>query len=572
MKILYSSLFAALLVSSFCATAQQTHDNKLLRASEPVALASQHNRVLENLNIHDVSEPAITLTDCTDIVIRRCTIRNGQKAAILLTRCTNVSIEDNDIIGFTGGVTCLGSTGGIVVAHNYFQNMRAVGQTQGHFVRFEGVKGSGNRIELNYGVNVAGESTPEVAISVVGGSGGTAAEPLLVRQNYLNGGGPSNSGGGIAIGENSSNYITAEGNVVVNPGQYGLGITGGTNNQLLNNIVYSAPQPSSNVGMYAWGGPYPVRDAQVVGNRVNFRNRNGVSNGFWSAGVVNMTQRDNAWSDTTITAAYPAPTGAGVRPLSAPLASEGKGVFYKALNLAGDSLTLDGHHWNGAVDVTHMCNGATTVLPANQLLYPLPDVTDATRANMLRTFVSGSGLQIQLRFLPVGQYNVYLYVSTWVPTYNARNLQVQNQPVSFTLPDTLAGSWRRVGPYAATVDANGQLLLAFGGAAVSVSGVELWRAEGSAVLATRSARTTHVEAYPNPFQTSLALQLDLPAAERMNAEVLNTLGGCVYRTTLACKAGVSTQPLSLDNLASGHYIVRFTSGSLQGTHIALIKE
>lgn len=574
MKILYSTLLTTLLLSGFHAKSQQTNDTKLLSASAPLTLVKQHNQVIENLSIHDVSEAAIVLTDCSDMVIRRCTIRNGQKAAIVLTRCSNITIEDNAIENFTGGVTCTSSTGGIVVQHNFFKNVRAVGQTQGHFVRFEGVTGLNNRIELNYGVNVAGESSPEVAISVVGGSGGTAASPLLVRQNYLNGGGPSNSGGGIAIGENGSNYIVAEENVLINPGQYGLGITGGTGNQLVNNVVYGAPQACANVGTYVWGGPYPVKNPQLTGNRVYFRNRNSVVNGFWSAGAVGMLQRNNNWSDTTITATYAAPAGAGIRPLGPTLPPTSTGVFYRAVNVGGDSLTLDGHHWLGGTDPLFTSNTPAASVPTNTLLYPLPALNDAARARMARTFVAGSSLQLQLRAVPAGQYNVYAYVSTWNTTGAPFTLRVQNDPKQTVQPDTLAGSWKRVGPYLATVDASGQLQLQCEGEAVSLSGLELWRLEdktADAVLATRPASTTSVQAYPNPFQEVLNLQVALPAAEKLEVEVLNTLGVCVARTTLVCSAGVSTQHLSLGHLASGRYVLRFVSGSLQNKHVALIK-
>jgi len=60
----------------------------------------------------------------------------------------------------------------------------------------------------------------------------------FVRGNWIRGGGPSTSGGGINIGDYGGSYQITENNILVNPGQYGIGISGGNNMIMRNNKVY----------------------------------------------------------------------------------------------------------------------------------------------------------------------------------------------------------------------------------------------------------------------------------------------------------------------------------------------
>lgn len=128
----------------------------------------------------------------------------------------------------------------------------------------------------------------------------------------MRGGGPSSSGGGIMLGDSGGSYITASGNIMVNPGQYGAAISGGTFITLSNNIIYGAQQSFTNVGLYVMNiGGYVQANNTVSGNRVNFFNSAGTSNPNYldgSTATPTGWSSTNTWADATVTSAILATT------------------------------------------------------------------------------------------------------------------------------------------------------------------------------------------------------------------------------------------------------------------------
>ena len=57
----------------------------------------------------------------------------------------------------------------------------------------------------------------------------------------------------MTLGDGGASYAIARNNVLLNPGQVGIFIAGGTNNAIIDNVVYGDQRPSSNVGIYVWG-------------------------------------------------------------------------------------------------------------------------------------------------------------------------------------------------------------------------------------------------------------------------------------------------------------------------------
>jgi len=143
-------------------------------------------------------------------------------------------------------------------------------------VQFNAVAGTGNSISYNKGENIYGSSYPEDAINLYR-CNGTAASPIQVVGNWIRGGGPSQSGGGIMLGDNGGSYEVAKDNILVNPGQYGMAISGGSNMTIQNNKIYSKAQSFSNVGLYVWAqqgdgtSAYTISNATVTGNQVYFQ-------------------------------------------------------------------------------------------------------------------------------------------------------------------------------------------------------------------------------------------------------------------------------------------------------------
>jgi len=109
---------------------------------------------------------------------------------------------------------------------------------------------SSGTISWNKIVNVPNECRPEDSISVFE-SGGTSGNPLLIYDNYVQGGYPTVLGGtytgtGITCGDGSANtpttcaaYVSAYNNVVLNYANAGMAIYAGHDISMTNNHLYS---------------------------------------------------------------------------------------------------------------------------------------------------------------------------------------------------------------------------------------------------------------------------------------------------------------------------------------------
>lgn len=116
-------------------------------------------------------------------------------------------------------------------------------------------------------------------------SNGTANSPIMIAGNWIRGGGPSQTSGGIMLGDSGGSYQVAENNILVNPGQYGISISGGHDLILRNNKAYSKKLPHSNVGMVIWDwwswkqtGANPLYNITAENNELNWTNRDGIIN------------------------------------------------------------------------------------------------------------------------------------------------------------------------------------------------------------------------------------------------------------------------------------------------------
>ncbi len=141
------------------------------------------------------------------------------------------------------------------------------------FVQFNNVRGlSGGEIAWNEVVNQPGKSRPEEVINIYMSSG-TAASPILIHDNYLQGAYParattdSYSGGGMNLSDGSGSptpaqangYVRAYHNVVVGTSNQGVAVSGGHDIQVFENRIMSSGYlpdgrtiASQNVGVYVW--------------------------------------------------------------------------------------------------------------------------------------------------------------------------------------------------------------------------------------------------------------------------------------------------------------------------------
>lgn len=227
-----------------------------LTPSGPITV-TQSNTVIENRHFTGSSGTCLRIEGASNVTVRNSTFTNCHKA-VYAVNAANIRVE---------GITCEA-------------NMSGRGR---NCVQFDKV--NGGYIGHNRSVVVNGATLAEDHISVYQ-SNGTATNPIYVEHNYLEGGGPSQSGSGIMLGDVGGAYQVARNNVLVNPGQVGIGISGGTNNKVLNNTVITSPFSWTNVGIYVWRytGSLPCSGHEVSGNRVSWFNSAGSRNSFWNGG------------------------------------------------------------------------------------------------------------------------------------------------------------------------------------------------------------------------------------------------------------------------------------------------
>ncbi len=158
------------------------------------------------------------------------------------------------------------------------------GMARGQLAQFNRVSGANNAIRCNLAENRPGESMPEDAINLFE-THGTAASPILVEGNRVKGGGPSTSGGGVLLGDGGGTYQVSRWNILVDPGQYGTAVAGGSHMTLEKNVVYARRQPFTNVGIYVWDQyASSCTDVTVKDNQVDWTNSKDEKNPYWNAG------------------------------------------------------------------------------------------------------------------------------------------------------------------------------------------------------------------------------------------------------------------------------------------------
>ncbi|WFO15287.1 right-handed parallel beta-helix repeat-containing protein [Cellulophaga baltica 4] len=251
--------------------------------SEPLVLTGLKDTILSGLDISNPSGHAITLTDCSNVVIKESYLHHSSGNGVLIVSSNNITIENNTLEAVSTGVYAQYSQG-VKVLNNDVKNV--VGPfPRGQMAQFANCTGAGNKINYNVLENFIGESYAEDAINLFN-STGTSSSPIEIYGNWIRGGGPSGTGGGIMTGDNGGAYVIVKNNILVNPGQYGIAIAGGTNIKIHDNVVYAKEQTFTNVGVYIWNQSptSSCQSNQIYNNKVCWTNKKGYFNAAWNSG------------------------------------------------------------------------------------------------------------------------------------------------------------------------------------------------------------------------------------------------------------------------------------------------
>ncbi len=264
--------------------------------SEPLVLSGLNDTIISGLKITNPDGNAITISNCENVTIENCFLYDSSGNGVNIYSSTNVIIQNNRMESISTAVYAQVSQE-IQVLYNDVKNV--IGPfPRGQLAQFADCTGSDNKINYNVMENISEESYAEDAINLYNSSG-TESSPIEIVGNWIRGGGPSSSGGGIMTGDNGGSYVLVKDNILVNPGQYGIAIACGTNIQIYDNLVYAEESSFSNVGIYVWNQTTSEScgSNEVYDNTVSWTNSEGNINGGWNAsncGTITGWD-DNVW-------------------------------------------------------------------------------------------------------------------------------------------------------------------------------------------------------------------------------------------------------------------------------------
>jgi len=266
--------------------------------SEPIKLSSTDNIVISGLEITNADGHCIELSNCNNIIIENCKLGSALDNGVNLFNCTNITIRQCSINNVATGVNAVKSSG-ISVTNNDVINVQGPANPRGQMVQFNNVTGTGNEVNFNVSENFLGQSDPEDIVNMFQ-TNGTVLDPVQIKGNWIRGGGPSSSGGGILVGDVGGSNFIIEDNILVNPGQYGISVVSGTNSQVLRNKIFGKQQSFTNVGIAIWNAYSPEHECSnvtVSENEVSWVNRDGIVNPVYNnmeCGIVTDIE-NNIW-------------------------------------------------------------------------------------------------------------------------------------------------------------------------------------------------------------------------------------------------------------------------------------
>ena len=179
----------------------------------------------------------------------------------------------------------------------------------------------------------------------------------------------------------------------------------------------------------------------------------------------------------------------------APAAADEKPQFYRAINLNGPAVVIDGHQWEAGNAAGLSCEDAAFENQSPRLI----PATDSERAKMIRSsrWSPGGKARLAVNDVPRGTYSVYLYV--WEDNDSQTyDVFLGGQLAAKGHRSGAAGHWDRLGPWVIDVSGGTIELTAVGGHA-NLSGLEIWRGKltggdnppaGTAPAAAAATETT----------------------------------------------------------------------------------
>jgi hypothetical protein len=229
--------------------------------------------------------------------------------------------------------------------------------------------------------------------------------------------------------------------------------------------------------------------------------------------------------------------------------------FYRAINVNGSALTIDGNSWEAG----NTSNFSFTGRGFSLQTAGLTPSTDASRATMIRSSIwrnSGTTyVDATVKGVPAGYYDVYIY--TWEDNYSTAFEMFLENTSAGKYSSGSAGSWKKLYLGRKNITDGDIYIKAVGGDAV-ISGIEIFKVNSTTRLAGEEMIfESEYAAYPNPFDSQITV--DLTPKER-NSETIQLVvrdyaGIEMSSNNLETQNQNSITIDNLNSLKTGNYIL-----------------
>lgn len=235
--------------------------------------------------------------------------------------------------------------------------------------------------------------------------------------------------------------------------------------------------------------------------------------------------------------------------------------WYRAVNLNGPGLIIDGNNWEASASAPNFTYSNAQIFSTPQT--PVNPATDGNRTSMLTSFFWGR-MNLQLSQVPPGDYEIYLY--TFEDSSPASfSVLLEGEVVQENFSSGTAGSWSRLGPYAATIN-DGTINVSLTGYESNISGIEIYRGTGSGgnSLATAALESEELslKAYPNPASSNFKVEFRASESGQSSLTMFDARGQATdsFFQGYVNKGEIVELNVDPSQMIDGLYILQFVNG------------
>lgn len=308
-----------ILISAGVANVSAREFNQSLKTSAPLQdsgkIIARSGDVITGLRISNPSGPCIVLQNVSHVTIVNneigpCGSDPHYQIGVYINGSSDLQILNNRFQDVSSALYAVNdSRGKLLFEGNYATRIRGP-MPRGQLVQLNQYSGPDITIRCNISdqaiggyTNSDGKGGPEDQINIYKSSG-TPESSIYIVNNKIRGGGSRSGGGILAVDNGGGSYVHIDQNILVDPGQYGIGIASGSNIKVTNNTIYAAAHDWTNVGIYVWNQYQNTNCAnnEVSGNRINYINKKGAPNPYWDSGNCGSvsTPKKNILQDPSI--------------------------------------------------------------------------------------------------------------------------------------------------------------------------------------------------------------------------------------------------------------------------------